>query len=323
MTEQRGDSITKIPKNSGNPSAHPPPTRRRVLKGLAAGTGIAVWHSALPERWITPIIESISLPAHAQTSAPVAAIPQCTNLLMRQVTGDSFDTNLTVSASGQFPAEYAGQVFNVTFEAYKEAVVTEVRKPERDVIAAAADLLSPSLAYAAIPACSITVQVTVAGAGGFSAETTLACGPGYKQVIAVVRTGANGGDECCRGVLDVHGCNPCSTASSSSSPASACGDGMLDIEYTNSSTVQITVIDSSGTKLIPSGGSSTTKHTSNQDLTCTAGSNQFRTSIDGIRCDGSKENITIIICVNTLNLFVDNWEKDYVLVQITFYNDTC
>ena len=211
MINHRSKNNPESAVNTKTNSDHtPPPTRRRILKGIAAGTGIAVWHSALPERWITPINESVSLPAHAQTSAPTAAsIPQCTNLVMQQVTGDSNDVNLTVSASGQFQAEYAGQVFYVTFDAYKEVVITEAQRPEG--VIAAADLFSSSVAYAATPACTVTVPTTVAGDGSFTAEVPLTCGPGYKQVIAVVRTAANGGDECCRGVLDIASCNPCST----------------------------------------------------------------------------------------------------------------
>ncbi|MCI5133127.1 MAG: hypothetical protein D3904_16835 [Candidatus Electrothrix sp. EH2] len=134
---------------------------------------------------------------------------------MRQVTGDSQDTNLTVSATGQFPSEFAGQVFNITFDAYKEVVVTQAQGPEQGVLVTAADLFSPSIAYAAVPACTVTVPATVAGDGSISAETTLTCGPGYKQVVGIIRTGETGGEECCRGVLDIAGCNPCSTASSS------------------------------------------------------------------------------------------------------------
>lgn len=43
-------------------------TRRKVVKGLAAGAGALAAYHTLPFNWSTPIIEQIFLPAHAQTS---------------------------------------------------------------------------------------------------------------------------------------------------------------------------------------------------------------------------------------------------------------
>ncbi len=84
-------------------------TRRRIIKTLAAGAGAAVWHSAIPDRWVTPIIESIALLAHAQTSVPAElSAPQCTDLVIRQVEGHSGTTDLTVSASRQFRRPMSG-----------------------------------------------------------------------------------------------------------------------------------------------------------------------------------------------------------------------
>lgn len=45
------------------------PARRRLLQVLL-GAGVITSGQMLPERWIKPVIESISLPAHAQTSPP-------------------------------------------------------------------------------------------------------------------------------------------------------------------------------------------------------------------------------------------------------------
>ena len=226
MMEQERSSAEMKGKN-------PSITRRRIVKGLAAGAGAVVWHSALPSRWTTPIIESISLPAHAQTSMPIPA--RCTDLVMKQVKGTSQSQNLTVSASGKFPVNQVGQVFYITFEAYTEAVITGMEKNgEEGFLTSVADLLSVPAAMAASPACSVVVSVTVGADGAFSGEAELTCGPGIVQVLAIVRTATSGGQECCRAVLDVHGCNPCSSNSSNNCTCSTITvtvEGNLDVTY--------------------------------------------------------------------------------------------
>src|SRR5690606_15413149 len=42
--------------------------RRRLLKGIAAGGGTIAAGASLPERWTRPVVEAVSLPAHAQTT---------------------------------------------------------------------------------------------------------------------------------------------------------------------------------------------------------------------------------------------------------------
>lgn len=43
-------------------------SRRTLLKSLATGGGVAISVTALPERWIRPVVDSVVLPAHAVTS---------------------------------------------------------------------------------------------------------------------------------------------------------------------------------------------------------------------------------------------------------------
>lgn len=45
------------------------PARRRLLKILAGGSGAAVGMKTLPPQWLDPVVSSIVLPAHAQTSS--------------------------------------------------------------------------------------------------------------------------------------------------------------------------------------------------------------------------------------------------------------
>jgi len=43
-------------------------SRRQVLKATLAGTGAVIAGKSLPEQWSRPVVDSITLPAHAQTS---------------------------------------------------------------------------------------------------------------------------------------------------------------------------------------------------------------------------------------------------------------
>ena len=50
-------------------------SRRKLLKSIAAGSGAIVVGKSLPESWSRPIVDSVVLPAHAETS-PTS--PSCT-----------------------------------------------------------------------------------------------------------------------------------------------------------------------------------------------------------------------------------------------------
>jgi len=44
-------------------------SRRKLLKSIAAGSGAIVAGKSLPDTWSRPVVDSVMLPAHAQTSA--------------------------------------------------------------------------------------------------------------------------------------------------------------------------------------------------------------------------------------------------------------
>ncbi len=44
--------------------------RRKLLKSIAAGTGAVAAGSAIPTKWSKPLVDSVVLPAHAQTTCP-------------------------------------------------------------------------------------------------------------------------------------------------------------------------------------------------------------------------------------------------------------
>lgn len=48
--------------------------RRAVIRKMAAGTAVLAGCSVLPDKWVSPLIEFGSLPAHATTSGAVEAI---------------------------------------------------------------------------------------------------------------------------------------------------------------------------------------------------------------------------------------------------------
>jgi hypothetical protein len=43
-------------------------SRRKLLKSIAAGSGAVIAGKSLPESWSKPVVDSVILPAHAQTS---------------------------------------------------------------------------------------------------------------------------------------------------------------------------------------------------------------------------------------------------------------
>ncbi len=48
-------------------------SRRKLLKSLVAGSGAVVAGKALPESWTKPVVDSVMLPAHAQTTGTESA----------------------------------------------------------------------------------------------------------------------------------------------------------------------------------------------------------------------------------------------------------
>jgi hypothetical protein len=49
--------------------------RRRMMKAVAASGGAITGMALLPEKWVTPIIQSVYLPAHAETTSDSSPTP--------------------------------------------------------------------------------------------------------------------------------------------------------------------------------------------------------------------------------------------------------
>lgn len=62
-------------KNASNKVTRSAQSRRKVLKSIAVGGGAVVTGKSLPNDWSKPVVESVLLPAHAETSEVEAAPP--------------------------------------------------------------------------------------------------------------------------------------------------------------------------------------------------------------------------------------------------------
>ncbi len=55
--------------NQTKPNQTSDGSRRKLLKSLAAGSGAILAGTSLPDKWVSPVVDSVILPAHAQTSS--------------------------------------------------------------------------------------------------------------------------------------------------------------------------------------------------------------------------------------------------------------
>ena len=68
-------------------------SRRKILKSIAAGSGAIVAGKSLPESWSRPVVDSVLLPAHAQTSPSPSPPPSgCTTTYTGSYEGNASAT---------------------------------------------------------------------------------------------------------------------------------------------------------------------------------------------------------------------------------------
>lgn len=67
-------------------------SRRKILKSMAAGSGAVIAGKSVPEQWAKPMIDSVLLPVHAQTSGPTSCtvIGSITAYQDASASGDSY-----------------------------------------------------------------------------------------------------------------------------------------------------------------------------------------------------------------------------------------
>ncbi len=76
-------------------------SRRKILKSIAAGTGAVVAGKSLPENWAKPVVDSVMLPAHAETSPNTPACVRIEFQFPYSAAGDS-----TPITEIEFPANH-------------------------------------------------------------------------------------------------------------------------------------------------------------------------------------------------------------------------
>jgi hypothetical protein len=156
--------------------------RRKAIKKIAAGAAALAGYSVLPQRWTTPVIDVMALPAHAQTSGPAAASGnyQVNQLKLNVLSGNQSSSVVTVGVEGQVNPAVAGQDVEVTFEGSSGGAETGgVSK----ALAAAGSLFVSE----AVAKCGkMKVKTKTKADGKFKAKCNLSCGPGVVQVFVYI-----------------------------------------------------------------------------------------------------------------------------------------
>ena len=93
--------------------------RRKLIHSIALGGGVIIAGKSIPNSWTKPIIQSVILPAHAQTSEPTAETSTSTTMqpggcceiagtFEGQVDNTDFSIRLVVDASGSISITLLG-----------------------------------------------------------------------------------------------------------------------------------------------------------------------------------------------------------------------
>ena len=85
-------------------------SRRKLLKSIATGSGVIVAGKSLPENWTKPVVDTVMLPAHAQTTTPTPPTPPtllatCNPADGSNVADPDTVTSMDLSATAPYPAE--------------------------------------------------------------------------------------------------------------------------------------------------------------------------------------------------------------------------
>lgn len=105
------DKRQKETMEAGSPSRGK--SRRKLLTAMMTGGAVA-GAAGLPKKWTSPVVDSVLLPAHAQTSGDLSDPCQ----LNVEVTGagDSAQVTVTVSGTVTGPGDVSGITMNILFE---------------------------------------------------------------------------------------------------------------------------------------------------------------------------------------------------------------
>ncbi|MCI5130971.1 MAG: hypothetical protein D3904_05470 [Candidatus Electrothrix sp. EH2] len=191
-------------ENRNNTNGPSSPLRRKTLKTLAAGVGALAGSTVMPDRWITPVIQGIALPAHAQTSVPgiFSRPPELT-----LVDGHSGTDTMTVEATGYLASVYKNTELELTLEGYDAADAAAITQDDKSSGFASTTFL-PSAHAAPVPLCFVKLKVKTDNNGKFKAIFKLKCGKGI--VLVILKCFFFGQLFQNVGQLDIPDCNPCS-----------------------------------------------------------------------------------------------------------------
>jgi len=179
-------------------------SRRTLLKSIAAGSGAIVAGKSLPDSWTKPVVDSVMLPAHAQTSCqaiddtytldpgePGASVPapgvlgndSCTTVVRNTnavVIQNGPVLSLTVNADGsfQYEVEQEATIFTFTYTTESGATATvtvnhDTLPPMMNCLAHGTPILTPGNRYRAIDSLQIGDLVTAIDQDGTSLFTVV------------------------------------------------------------------------------------------------------------------------------------------------------
>jgi hypothetical protein len=98
-------------------------SRRKLLKSIAAGSGAIVAGKSLPESWSRPVVDSVMLPAHAQTSPVDPSAPGgCTGCYP-----EGNDSSWQYRQDATFPEGWA-RLWNGTTDCSRSDVDNDIRR---------------------------------------------------------------------------------------------------------------------------------------------------------------------------------------------------
>jgi hypothetical protein len=161
-------------------------SRRKLLKSIAAGSGAIVAGKSLPESWSRPVVDSVMLPAHAQTSLlqyseEILDVDPCDGATSgtAQTTSIDFDvTGITPASSGTLIATISGDIGDPT-ETYTVSIEgTSLGQvgpgPSDGSTISETFTIDLSVLQAAAVDGTITITFTPDATGG---ENPINCGP--------------------------------------------------------------------------------------------------------------------------------------------------
>lgn len=156
--------------------------RRKTIKKIAVSAAALAGYSVLPQRWTTPVIDVMALPAHAQGSGPAGMTGnyQLNQVKLNVLSGDQSSSVVTVGVEGQLSPPMAEQDVEIEFEgSYGSAEAGAVGKA---LAAAGSFFVSDAVAKCG----KKKVKTKTKADGWFKAKCDLSCGPGVVQVYVYI-----------------------------------------------------------------------------------------------------------------------------------------